>query len=584
VLAGNFGNDTIVNFNLDGINSGGDQVDVTSYLGGAVLAFQGLAGNANAAGAVTNRSVITLDYNDLAIAGTGENFNNLTAAKVLAALNANNNAAFRADATLVNNANASETFVILVVDNQAGTTADNRVKVFSGTTTGGLTAANVAAISFATVEERGVLDFADLDHGTVNNVDKNVTALAGINFGLNAETPVQPSFNLDGLAGDDTIGGTDGDDSITGNTGNDSLSGGLGNDTINGNAGNDTIIGGAGNDTTNLNLNEGVDAINLGDGADILNVNNDLVGGQVRLTFTSANVGNGTGVGTAADAALVDLTTRNTVAIQADGAGDALVGNVSFADDEGITFVAAAGQTLDVRDFAGAARGEAFNRAVLGTSGADTFDFSAFAINYYVNSGAGNDTVTGGTGNDFLVGNGGNDSLVGGAGNDSFIGGAGSDTIVTGAGADVVTLVAPAAGAANNADVVGFAVAGGAGGAGTAVAPIAGNTFTGTEVITDLITGDVLNLGNLAVANDAGIVGTLEANEFLILQGTFAAGVFTVGAGGNTGADSILLFDADAAAGIQQGAVVLVGVTNAEEAGAVAAFVAASGQLTTFGA
>jgi len=582
VLAGNFGNDTIVNFNLDGINSGGDQVDVTSYLGGTVLGFQGLAGNANAAGAVTNRSVITLDYADLGINTAGENFNNLTAAKVLAALNANNNAAFRADGTLVNNANASETFVILVVDNQAGTTADNRVKVFSGTTTGGLTAANVAAVSFATVEERGVLDFADLDHGNVENTDKNVTALAGINFGLNAEAPVAPSFSLDGLAGDDTIGGTDGDDSITGNTGNDSLSGGLGNDTINGNAGNDVIIGGAGNDTSNLNLSEGVDSINLGDGADTVNLNNDFGGGQVRLTFTSANVGNGTGVGTAADAALADLTTRNTVTIQAEAAADVLQGAafVSVADDEGITFVAAAGQTLDVRDFNGAARGELFNRAVLGTSGADTFDFSAFAINYYVNSGAGNDTVTGGTGNDFLVGNGGNDSLVGGAGADSFIGGGGSDTIVTGAGADVVTLVAPAAGAANNADVVGFAVAGGLVGS-TAVAPVAGNTFTGTEVITDLITGDTLNLGNAAVVVDAGVVGTLEANEFLIIQGTFAAGVFTVGVGGNTGADSIVLFDADSlTAGVQQGAVVLVGVTNAEEA----AIVNAAGVLSTFGA
>jgi len=576
VLAGNFGNDTIVNFNLDGINSGGDQIDVTSYLGGAVLAFQGLAGNANAAGAVTNRSVITLDYNDLAIAGTGENFNNLTAAKVLAALNANNNAAFRADATLVNNANASETFVILVVDNQAGTTADNRVKVFSGTTTGGLTAANVAAISFATVEERGVLDFADLDHGTVNNVDKNVTALAGINFGLNAETPVQPSFNLNGLAGDDTIAGTDGDDVITGGTGNDSLSGGLGNDSINGNAGADTIVGGAGVDQATIDLNPGFEADRIDLGAEandrVVITNFAGAGREVTVAFASATVGDATanavrlneGVATAVNGFAVGTNFAAGTFAQIDDEGTILTGATFH-----VIGTDAAGLSLANQD-----RGNAFTTVALGTNGADTAAsfFAGTDGNDYVNAGAGADNIATGLGNDFLVGGAGNDTLNGGLGDDTFIGGADADSMTGGGGSDLFINV--------NGNASTFTFAQGAPAAGTALVPQAGNTFTGADVITDLTTGDTLNLGNANAVADAGVVGTLQDNEFLFVSGTYVAntGVFTIVA---NGADSAVLFDQDGAtAGVQQGVIVLVGVSQAEVAG----IQNAAGVLTTFGA
>lgn len=576
VLAGNFGNDTIVNFNLDGINSGGDQIDVTSYLGGAVLAFQGLAGNANAAGAVTNRSVITLDYNDLAIAGTGENFNNLTAAKVLAALNANNNAAFRADATLVNNVNASETFVILVVDNQVGTTADNRVKVFSGTTTGGLTAANVAAISFATVEERGVLDFADLDHGTVNNVDKNVTALAGINFGLNAENPVQPSFNLNGLAGDDTIAGTDGDDVITGGTGNDSLSGGLGNDSINGNAGADTIVGGAGVDQVTIDLNPGFEADRIDLGAEandrVVITNFAGAGREVTVAFASATVGDATanavrlneGVATAVNGFAVGTNFAAGTFAQIDDEGTILTGATFH-----VIGTDAAGLSLANQD-----RGNAFTTVALGTNGADTAAsfFAGTDGNDYVNAGAGADNIATGLGNDFLVGGAGNDTLNGGLGDDTFIGGADADSMTGGGGSDTFINV--------NGNASTFTFAQGAPAAGTALVPQAGNTFTGADVITDLTTGDTLNLGNANAVADAGVVGTLQDNEFLFVSGTYVAntGVFTIVA---NGADSAVLFDQDSAtAGVQQGVIVLVGVSQAEVAG----IQNAAGVLTTFGA
>ena len=52
------------------------------------------------------------------------------------------------------------------------------------------------------------------------------------------------------------------------------------------------------------------------------------------------------------------------------------------------------------------------------------------------------------------------------------------------------------------------------------------------------------------------------------------------GANGNTGADSLVIFDADAGVGVSQAAIVLVGVSNAEEA----AIVNTAGVLSVFGA
>ena len=176
--------------------------------------------------------------------------------------------------------------------------------------------------------------------------------------------------------------------------------------------------------------NDGSDQINLGTGMDVVNVSSTGAS-QIRLTFTSANVGNGTGTGTTAD-------TANTVKMQAEDAAGALTGSIGHTDDEGMVFVAAAGTTFDVRDVSGVARGDQFNVAVLGTNEAETLDFSTKVVSYYVNAGAGNDTLIGSTANDFLVGGGGDDSLSGGDGNDSFIGGGGRDSITGGAGNDTV--------------------------------------------------------------------------------------------------------------------------------------------------
>ena len=78
----------------------------------------------------------------------------------------------------------------------------------------------------------------------------------------------------------------------------------------------------------------------------------------------------------------------------------------------------------------------------------------------------------------------------------------------------------------------------------------------------------------------AGTTGTVEANEFHIVQGAWSAGVFTVGTSLTTGADSLILYDGSSAANVQIQGIVLIGVTNTEEG----SIVNTAGVLTVFGA
>lgn len=241
-----------------------------------------------------------------------------------------------------------------------------------------------------------------------------------------------------------------GDDTLTGGINRDFLVGGAGNDTLNGKEGNDSFIGGGGNDTItggtgddlalmNVSLNlsgnttDGSDRVNLGAGDDTVSIAAPA-GGQIRLTFTSAEVGNGNvndNDGSAGNDPMDRQDGGLAVRLQLEGAGDTLVGAVSRVDDEGITFTTTTDATFDVRDLlSGAQRGDQFDVVTLGTNGDNTFDETGESDVYYINAGMGNDTITGGLGADFLVGGGGNDRINGSAGNDSFIGGAGSDAFV----------------------------------------------------------------------------------------------------------------------------------------------------------
>lgn len=176
---------------------------------------------------------------------------------------------------------------------------------------------------------------------------------------------------------------------------------------------------------------------NLGPGLDTVEIKGHD-GGQLRLTFTSAEVGNGSATDSGS---LTNQDGGLAVRVQAEDGVGGLTGPISRFDDEGITFTTKSDATFEVRDLvSGVFRGDYFDVAALGTSNADTFDFSGSTEEYYVNGGMGNDTLTGGVNRDFLVGGAGNDTLNGGAGDDSFIGGLGNDTINGGVGNDLAIL------------------------------------------------------------------------------------------------------------------------------------------------
>ncbi len=250
------------------------------------------------------------------------------------------------------------------------------------------------------------------------------------------------NFYVNGGQGFDTINGGAGNDFLVGGAGNDLLIGAAGNDTFIGGAGVDFINGGAGNDTAILNLaTDGADQINLGSGLDTVSLALPLTPAsppqQIRVSFTSGEVGNGSSLDGGAAA---NQDGGLAVRLQAEDAGGVLTGAIARSEDEGITFVTSAPLvTFDVRDLvSGLARGDQFSVVTLGTSAGDAFNASASNRNFYINGGGGADRLTGGGGDDFLVGGAGVDFLSGGAGNDSFIGGGGVDLISGGAGNDRV--------------------------------------------------------------------------------------------------------------------------------------------------
>ncbi len=233
------------------------------------------------------------------------------------------------------------------------------------------------------------------------------------------------NFYYNAGMGDDVVVAGTGNDFLVGGGGSDRLSGNEGNDSFIGGGGNDTLLGGSGTDTVTMNVTtDGSDSVDLGDGADVVVVNRTMAG-QVRLTFTSAQVGNGNGNDSNT---MVNQDGGLAVRLQAEDGSDGLTGPISRVDDEGITFVAGTGVAFDVRDLvSGVQRGDGFEVVTLGTMAGDTLTAVQPARSYYYNGGMGDDVITGGLANDFLVGGAGNDRLEGGAGDDRFIGGAGSD-------------------------------------------------------------------------------------------------------------------------------------------------------------
>jgi Ca2+-binding RTX toxin-like protein len=171
----------------------------------------------------------------------------------------------------------------------------------------------------------------------------------------------------------------------------------------------------------------------------------DSTENQVRLTFTSAEVGDGDGNDSNT---LANQDGGPAVRYQDEDAMGNLVGpEFRFVDEDpmagsGRIFDARGldpSVTFDVRDLpTGTERGDQFRVVELGTNMGDTISYAGEMANVYVNGGQGNDTLTGGDGDDFLVGGAGDDILNGGAGNDTLLGGSGNDTLNGGDGDDTI--------------------------------------------------------------------------------------------------------------------------------------------------
>jgi Ca2+-binding RTX toxin-like protein len=273
-------------------------------------------------------------------------------------------------------------------------------------------------------------DVRDLVSGVSRGDQFDVVELGLNGRDVEDRTGEQENYYINAGMGNDRLTGGDGDDFLVGGAGRDRLYGRQGNDSFIGGGGDDAVFGGNGDDIAIINTAaDGSDMVNLGRGSDTVNVGALAAAGQIRLTFTSAEVGNNSG---SDSGTLANQDGGLAVRLQAeDGMGN-LAGAISRLDDEGVRFVSTTpGVTFDVRDLvSGLARGDQFDVVELGTSGRDVVDKRGADIAYYINAGMGDDRLTGGESNDFLVGGTGKDRLYGEGGDDSLIGGMGEDAFV----------------------------------------------------------------------------------------------------------------------------------------------------------
>lgn len=477
-------------------NAGADTFNVNNGAGGNATLFGGLDNdtfNVTAGGGSS-----TAIYGGTGSVGSNADIINVTGANATANVTVfgGNNATDTVDGADIINVNAGNSLIYgNAGDDTINVTVNGaaRTDVFGGIGTDGIT------VNFASSAGRAQIFGGTQAAGAAENITITGAGNTTI-FGGNSLT--------------DTV---DGADNITASTGNDLIYGNAGNDVIVGGGGNDTIFGGLGNDditvgtgTVSVNGAAGTDTFRFGTTLDA----SDIVDGGADADILNAGSVTAGGLNGVSNVETINLNGNNTIV-----STDSLVG---------------AGQTVTVNQAAG---------------GTLSFNGSAETNGKFVINGAElADTITGGAGNDNITGNAGTDSLVGGAGVDTINGGDDADTIAGGTGADILTL-----GAGN--DRVNYS--NGDTTTPTDLRPEAGDTYVGSEVITDIAGGDVINTGNANLTADAGTMGTLENNEFIKTSGAYDAvtQTFTVGAG----TDAILLYDQDPSAALNAGSIVLIG-------------------------
>ncbi|MGG5818506.1 calcium-binding protein [Falsiroseomonas sp. HW251] len=224
-------------------------------------------------------------------------------------------------------------------------------------------------------------------------------------FSVSAETDATA---INGLGGDDNIGG---------GLGNDTINGGLGNDTLYGGSnGADLVIGGAGNDrlTATSSMNGGQSTLQGGTGDDTY-----VVGaGQTFVIQENANEGT--------DTVRLGIRTLEQSYALAENVENLIIDNVVLSDPGG---------PYDGYKLPSWVSGNSLNNVMHADAGSQIG----------MSGEGGNDTMYGGNGADGLYGDGGHDKLLGGTGNDYLRGDNeadtttfGNDTIDGGEGADTM--------------------------------------------------------------------------------------------------------------------------------------------------
>ena len=261
---------------------------------------------------------------------------------------------------------------------------------------------------------------------------------------------------------------------ISGLAGNDSLTGGDKADLLVGGKNSDILIGGGGDDVFSFAAGDGVDSYDGGSGFD-------------QIIATTAN-------------AIIGISTIT-----------------------GIEAISSGG-------FA--------NVSIIGTTAADTFDFSNTLLTgiVQIDPGSGNDTVIGSTGSDTIVLGSGNDVFRAGEGDDIFIArtGAGSDVIDGGAGFD--TIKAAAANAAINVAAL------------VSIEAISANGFTGISLVGSSL-AEVLDFSGMTLTGIT-VIDAGSGNDSVI--GSAGSDIISLGTGNDnfSGGDGDDVFLAKASAGL----------------------------------
>jgi Ca2+-binding RTX toxin-like protein len=292
-----------------------------------------------------------------------------------------------------------------------------------------------------------------IDVGTSERIELNANG---------GDDTISATGNLAALIQLDLDGGA-GNDSIGGGNGIDTLFGGDGNDTVDGNQGNDVAFLGAGDDVFVWDPGDGSDLVEGQDGSDTMLFNgsagdeNFTVSANGGRAIFTRNLGNivmdlndveritlnalgGVDNVTVGDLSGTDVTDVAINLAAPGGGGDGAVDTVTIDATNGddLAIVAGANGVLTVTGLSATVTisgFEATDRLVInGLGGDDVIEASALAAAILLtgNGGDGDDILIGGLGNDTLNGNAGDDVLIGGPGLDVLDGGTGSNTVIQG--------------------------------------------------------------------------------------------------------------------------------------------------------